>query len=90
MVAIVRWRRFTGAIQPRELGGADLFGTGGARHAPWMLSPALLRGAAAGGQEALGHGYGGLITLLAKGTSPLHHTCREKKGKILDSMQMNI
>lgn len=74
VMAIVRRRRLAGAIQPRKLGGADLLRAGGASHAPWVLSPALLSRAAAGGQEALSHGCSALITPLAGGTSPLHFT----------------
>ena len=79
VMTIVRRWRLAGAIQPRELGGTDLLRAGGACHAPWVLSPALLCRAAAGGQEALSHGCSALITPLAAGTSPLHHTCSRQK-----------
>lgn len=74
VMAVMRWGWFASAVQPRELGGADFLRAWGAGHAPWVFSPALLSGAAAGGQEALGHGCPDLITPLT-GTSPLHHTC---------------
>lgn len=78
MMSIVRGRLFASTIQTGELGGADLLRAGGAGHANRVLRPALLCRAAAGGQEALGHGCGGFLTALT-GSSPLHHTCSEQK-----------
>lgn len=82
VMSIVRRRWFPGAVQPGEFGGADFLRARGAGHAPGVLGPALLCGAATGGQEALGHGCFGLITPLIH-TSPLHHTCSGQKYKIL-------
>lgn len=80
MVAIVRWWRFTSAVQPWKLGRADFLRARATCHTPWVFSPALLsRTAAAGGQEALSHGCCGLVTALAAWTSPLHHTCSTSK-----------
>lgn len=82
VMSIVRRRWFPGAVQPGEFGGADFLRARGAGHAPGVLGPALLCGAATGGQEALGHGCFGLITPLIH-TSPLHHTCSGQKYNIL-------
>lgn len=83
VMTIVWWWWLAGAVQPWKLGGTDFLGAGGASHAPWVLSPALLCRAAAGGQEALSHGWCPLIKPLAAGTSPLHHTCSRQTCKIL-------
>lgn len=65
VMAIVRRRWFPGTVQARELCGTDLLGAGGASHTPRVLRPALLSGAAAGGQEALSHGCCSLVTHLS-------------------------
>lgn len=87
VMSIVRRRRFAGAIQPGELGGADFLGAGRAGHAPGVLGPALLRRAAAGGQEALGHGCSGLNAPLV-GASPLHRCCSGQKHVIMTQLKL--
>lgn len=62
------------AVQPGKLGGADLLGAGGACEPAAMLHPAVLTGAAGGGQEALGHAAS-LMTASRASRSPIHHTC---------------
>ena len=62
------------AVQPGKLGGADLLRAGGAGEPAAMLHPAVLTGAAGGGQEALGHAAS-LMTARRASWSPTHHTC---------------
>ena len=72
VVSVVRRRGLARAVQPGELGGADLLGAGSSGSTPRVLRPPLLRGAAAGGQEALCHGCSALLRPLAAGGITSH------------------
>ena len=94
MVTVVRRRGLARAVQSGKLGGADLLGAGGAGGTPWVLRPPLLRGAAAGGQEALCHGCSALLRPLAAGGITSHlpgttHTAMDKEVQWMEILGGN-